>query len=105
VAPRPQRAPEPIEEGTERQAISSESVPAFEGVDEAERAILQRARPNEVREILVANDGDEELVDVVNQATEDNKDWIDPRFDQDAERARTVTTKNPHLAVKFFDVR
>lgn len=69
--------------------------PNLEDLDEAEFAIQQRELLNKAREFLIDHDADEELVEAINQAIDDNDHWIVPDHESYIGTALTSTTKKP----------
>jgi hypothetical protein len=56
--------------------MTSTSAPDLDDIEETEFAILQRDRLNQVLDFLVAHDADDDLVEAVEQALEDNDRWL-----------------------------
>lgn len=58
--------------------MTSTTAPGLDDIEETEFAILQRDRLNQVLDFLVAHDADDDLVEAVEQALEDNDRWLSP---------------------------
>ncbi|MER8836794.1 hypothetical protein [Mesorhizobium sp. M0909] len=61
-------------------------LPRLENLDEAEEAIAQRERLTRVKDFLVLQGAEEELVSAVEEAIDDIKQWIDPELEELIER-------------------
>ncbi|MER8438350.1 hypothetical protein NKH36_00105 [Mesorhizobium sp. M1312] len=57
-------------------------LPRLENLDEAEEAIAQRERLTRVKDFLVLQGAEEELVSAVEEAIDDIKQWIDPELEE-----------------------
>lgn len=55
--------------------------PDFEDIEEAESAYRQRHLLNRVPVFLAEHEADEELVEAVDQALDDNDQWLSPEYE------------------------
>lgn len=55
--------------------------PDFEDIEEAELAYRQRYLLNRVRTFLTEHEADDELVEAIDQALDDNDQWLSPEYE------------------------
>ena len=72
--------------------MTDKTTPDLRDLDETEFATEQREFLNKAREFMIDHDADEDLIEAITQAIDDNDRWICPEHESYIDNALTSST-------------